>query len=162
MEEEFGCQDLLAFADLFLVQCPKCKNCARVFTPQNALGVNESIIVPGHETKRVSCNQCGFSKDKHPSKKSNHYEFDFNLFEQNPEADWYFGLPLYLQIPCCGRQLWFLNERHLDYIEAYLKKGVRPSNTYYMSIESRLPKWMKSSKNRVQVLRAIQKLKENI
>lgn len=73
-----------------------------MFTPQNALGVDESIIVEGHESKRVACTTCDFSKDMHPRKRSNHYEYEFNLFEQNPEADWYFGLSLYLQISVVG------------------------------------------------------------
>lgn len=162
MEEELRNLMLLSFSDLFLVQCPKCKNCASVFTLKSSLDVDESIIERGHESKRVACKSCGFSKDMYPRKRSNHYEYEFNLIEQNPEADWYFGLPLYLQISCCGQQLWFLNERNLIYIEAYLEKNIRPSETYYMSIESRLPKWMKSAKNRTEILKAINKLKGEI
>lgn len=100
MEEEPENLMLLSFSDLFLVQCPKCTNCASVFTLENPLDVDESIVVRGNESKRVACKSCGFSKDMHPRKRSNHYEF--NLFKQNPEADWYFGLPLYLQMSCCG------------------------------------------------------------
>jgi len=50
----------------------------------------------------------------------------------------------------------------LIYVEAYLQKTVRLSETYYMSVESRLPKWMKSAKNSTEVLKAINKLKGEI
>lgn len=161
MQDESG-YELPAFAETFLIQCPRCKNCASVFTPENALGVDEAIIVFGHESKRVACTKCGFTKEIHPKRRSNCYEYNFNPFGKNQGTDWYFDFPLFLQIPCCGHQLWFLNDKHLTYVEAYLKKNIRPSNTYYMSIESRLPKWIKSSKNRSEILKAIAKLKKKI
>lgn len=37
MLNEVG-NSLLAYSDLFLVQCPKCKGCSKIFTPINVLG----------------------------------------------------------------------------------------------------------------------------
>ena len=48
---------------------------------------------------------------------------------------------------------------HLNYIESYIEAELRESHPYYLSVQSRLPKWMKLAKNKEDVLKAIQKLK---
>lgn len=77
--------------------------------------------------------------------------------------DWYFRLPLWLQIECCGETLWAYNEKHLEFIERYVaaKLRVRTPNTN-KSLASRLPQWIKSAKNRNEVLRACEKLKAKL
>jgi len=47
-------------------------------------------------------------------------------------------------------------------MESYIEAEIRESHPYYLSVESRLPKWMKLAKNRNEVLRAIQKLKRKL
>lgn len=87
--------------------------------------------------------------------------------------DWYFRLPLWLQTPCCGKILWAYNREHLDFLESYIKAGLRerfPLKVYETglvmwrnkSLASRLPTWMKRAKNRDEVLRGIEKLRKKI
>ncbi len=77
--------------------------------------------------------------------------------------DWYFQEPLWLQTECCGETLWAYNEKHLEFIENYVAAKLRariPNQN--RSLASRLPKWIKSAKNRDEILKAIGKLKEKL
>lgn len=159
MLNEVG-NSLLAYSDLFLVQCPKCKGCSKISTPINALGRGEARVL-GHESKRFLCEKCGFVKDIHPKRRwDGLWSFNFKLYDEKQGVDWYFGFPLFLQTQCCGHTLWFFNFEHLTHIEEYIQKNIRPAQLYYLSIESRLPKWMKLSKNRKEILKAIDRLRQ--
>ena len=105
--------------------------------------------------KRQSYNANGYGKARVSYEPKANYEV---ILTGDP-CDWYFQLPLYLQIECSGNTLWALNLEHLNYMESYIEAEIRKSHPYYLSVESRLPKWMKLAKNRNEVLRAIQKLK---
>ncbi|PEE44180.1 hypothetical protein [Bacillus pseudomycoides] len=137
---------LIEHLDLFLVRCPRCNGCARVFTPNNAKGIDELRCI-GHESKRLLCRKCGLTKDIHSKRRwDNVWKFNHELFDEKQGVDWYFGLPLYLQKECCGHSLWFFNLEHLHRVEDYVKKRLRPFGSYYLSVESRLQKWIKLSK----------------
>lgn len=41
------------------------------------------------------------------------------------------NLELWLQIQCCGKNLWALNENHLDYIENYIRAKLRERERRY-------------------------------
>jgi uncharacterized membrane-anchored protein YjiN (DUF445 family) len=78
--------------------------------------------------------------------------------------DWYFRLPLWLQTPCCGEILWAFNEEHLNFLEQYVTEKQRrkfhvEGQIRNGTMASRLPNWMKSAKNRDQVLKGIERLK---
>jgi hypothetical protein len=78
--------------------------------------------------------------------------------------DWYFRLPLWLQIECCGGEtLWAYDKKHLNFIENYVAARLRERKpNVNKSLASRLPQWIKSAKNREEILRAIGKLKEKL
>jgi hypothetical protein len=77
--------------------------------------------------------------------------------------DWYFGLPLWLQISCCRETLWAYNYKHLEFIENYVSANLRERTpNLNKSVASRLPKWIKSAKNRDEILKAIKKLKSKL
>lgn len=77
--------------------------------------------------------------------------------------DPYFGLPLWLQTPCCGEVLWAFNEEHpaflADYIAASLREREPNRNS---SLASRLPAWMKRAQNRDAVLKCIEHLQRSV
>ena len=80
-------------------------------------------------------------------------------------VDPFFRLPLWLQTQCCGgRTLWAFNETHLalleDYVAARLRERGQARNR--MTLVARLPRWLKSAKNRDEVLRAITRLREAV
>jgi hypothetical protein len=85
-------------------------------------------------------------------------------------VDPYFRLPVWLQAECCAHVLWAYNGRHLDLLESYVvarlrERGavavpyVRPAP---MSLVERLPAWLKSAKNRDEVLRSIRRLRSTL
>jgi hypothetical protein len=144
----------------FLVVCPHCAFCAKV------VALDDSSPYVANVKRRFVCTAYGTTKDK--VMKANGYgqarvsyepKADYEVILIGDPCDWYFQLPLYLQIECSGNTLWALNLEHLNYIESYIEAGLRESHPYYLSVESRLPKWMKLAKNREDVLKAIQKLK---
>ena len=75
----------------------------------------------------------------------------------------YRGLELWLQIPCRGRTLWAFHEAHLDFLERYVAAGIRERVPYRnRSHASRLPVWMKSAKNRDEVVRCLARLRASL
>lgn len=124
----------------FLVRCPACRRRATVLVRDNQA--------------RFTCLHCGRSESR-PS--STHVV-------QNQALDWYFGFPLWLQVPCAGECLWARNVQHLDFLEAFLGAGIRqrpPEPTLYRNrlLASRLPGWMKLRSNRRAVQVALARLR---
>ncbi|GCE21543.1 hypothetical protein [Dictyobacter kobayashii] len=148
---------LTDFASLFLVQCPRCQGCARVI-PE--LDTTREFVNPYFpERVKFLCPRCGAVKEKGKC---------LRMWVGGP-CDWYFRLPLYLQMPCCGHILWAHNLEHLQYLEQYVQAELRErstiknqrytyTSTYERTLATRLPKWMKSAKNRAEVIKCIHKL----
>lgn len=78
--------------------------------------------------------------------------------------DPYFRQPLWLRAECCkGQTLWAYNERHLDVLESYVDARVRERGRYGgMTMLAKLPAWMKSAKNRTEILRTIHRLRASL
>ena len=76
----------------------------------------------------------------------------------------YLGLPLWLRTECCGEVLWAFNAEHLDLLEGYVSAGLRERTDRgrTQSVAERLPAWLKSAKNRDEVLAAIARLRERL
>lgn len=144
---------IYSFQDEFLVQCPRCNSCAvvRRIDPEN---------IDWFAPRRFSCKACGSSKDWSGREIT-------RPWYREPVDD-YFHYPLWLQIPCCSETLWAYNQRHLDFIEAFVRAELRERKLDEQygwsnrSLFSRLPKWMQSCKNREAILKAIAKLRESL
>lgn len=83
----------------------------------------------------------------------------------NGAVDPLFGLPLWLQAPCCGHVLWAYNEPHLDFLEAYVRATLRErqgSKGNHHGIAIRLPRWMKLAHHRTPILKEIQSLRDKL
>jgi len=87
-----------------------------------------------------------------------------NRFKENP-TDGYFGFDLWLKTSCVGHSLWAFNIKHLEFLESYVSAKLREREEgekfgwHNSSLASRLPKWIKSSKNREALLKALNELK---
>lgn len=129
--------------DPTLVMCPKCQS--------------KAVVTLCSEEARLSCSSCGYNQAKLNGKRT------FYWGAENP-TDSYFGIDLWLQTDCVGESLWAFNKRHLEFLENFVSAKHRqrnPNNETWMnsSLASRLPKWLKSAKNRDQILKAIEVLK---
>lgn len=126
-----------------LVTCPSCKQCAKV----TSLNTSPYLY---YSKYRMVCSACGAAKEMDPKKRWDRQE------------DLFFGFPLYLQTSCCGQTLWAYNLEHLKYMEEYVCAELREPLPNSRSVENKLPKWIKSAKNREQILKSIKQLKQSI
>jgi hypothetical protein len=142
------------FADEVLVRCPACGECAIVLShvgeAEYQAGRNDGCLVA---RRRLRCRACGLSKDSFPSEQ---------MF--GGPVDPYFRLPLWLQADCCGKLLWAYNAEHLDLLESYVAARLRERRAMpgSMSMVARLPSWLKSAKNRDEILRVTRRLRSSL
>jgi len=153
------------FADEFLIVCPSCERQARVVLSEPTQFDHAPHLFA---SRKLVCPFCGYYK-----KQSNGPAVTFSSQKEvtnnvviGGSFDWYFQQPLWLQSECCGEVLWAYNEKHLAFLRQYVAAKLRSRvPNINKSMVSRLPKWMKSAKNREAILRAIdnlfQKLNEN-
>jgi hypothetical protein len=78
-----------------------------------------------------------------------------------------FDARLWLETECCGgHRLWALNERHLDYLTAFVASTDRtrefPSPPGNRQIADKLPVWLVEAKHRGEVLRALDRLRATL
>jgi len=145
------------FYEEFLVVCPKCGGRAKVvideaefvkLSTRKLLKYRNQFYAP----RRLICLSC-LHRDL----------WKGNQILTGTSVDWYFRLPLWLQISCGGEVLWAYNQKHLEMLESYVSAKLRERTVKGRnSFLSKLPKWIKSAKNRDEILKAIGKLKEKL
>lgn len=139
------------------VSCPQCQQAAR------------SLCFDQAVSWRVTCTHCAYSKTA--SRRASQrrpmpwWRTDWwgEYRQQAGAIDPLFGLPLWLQTPCCGHVLWAYNADHLDFLEGYIAATIRErqgGKGNHHGIAVRLPRWMKLAKHRPELLKAIQKLQQ--
>lgn len=140
---------LFTFADYFLVCCPKCNGPAYVYPKINYLDKKF------WSARKLVCTKCKYFKSKLP----------LPPLILNEEKDWFFNLPLFLTASCCNQRLYAFNIEHLNFIEEFVSSKIisRKQDPKWgwsnQSLVSRLPKWIKSSKNKINILKTIKQLK---
>jgi len=133
------------FASSVLVRCPRCERIAhferRPCTPPDADGKRCPHT-------RLVCRSCGLCRiDTGPAK---------------PPRP-----PLWLRTGTRHGELWAYNLQHLDLISRFVAADLRERAPWYdtgqkMTLVARLPAWMKSAKNRDEVLRAVDRLRATV
>jgi hypothetical protein len=145
------------FYDEFLVVCPKCAKMARVLVDEAALELmskkkTEQFRNKMFAPRRLVCGNCAHS---------NHWTG--TEISVGSGVDWYFRAPLWLQISCCGETLWAYNRDHLELLEQFVGAKLRErTNKGRNSFLSKLPQWIKSAKNREEILRAIARMRATL
>lgn len=155
-------QTLVDFAECIYVRCPNCHKCAQV----RRIPADEEMILAddsgrfgsrsfrrSFSPRKVSCLHCSYTRI-----------WKGKAHDGLAQQDWYFGLPLWLQTPCCGKILWAFNEEHLSFLERYVTANQRlkfsaAGRIRNGTMASRLPTWIKRAKNRDEVVKGITKLK---
>ncbi len=137
------------FYDRIDVECPDCG--------AHAIVRNTTDKSWMFSPRRFSCTSCG-----------KHKEWKESGLGAVTDSDPYFGYKLWFLANSCGHTLFALNEKHLDFLHSYVeathRKRPRKENDEMIrngTLASRFPAWMKSAKNRDDVLRSIEKLKQN-
>jgi hypothetical protein len=156
----FSSEDIWVF-------CPKCNEIAHVY-PQQEFSCSHCLfhsqVVASNSCKNCKkplhhgprCRRCGTINNV---KETN--EILTKRYDMESGNDPYYGFKLVLQKDIGFKTLWFYNPDHLTYIESFLKAKIIEKSTKAgnNSIISRLPAWVKSSKTRDTLLKAIQKIK---
>ncbi|MEW9701957.1 hypothetical protein [Paenibacillus sp. SI8] len=128
--------DFLLKKDI-LMECPYCFRCAK--------GVR--ISEERYQYKLI-CTQCGLITNP-------------NIVSWGKGS--FRGLKLWLRTNCCGNVLWAYNKEHLSFLDGYINSSLReqmPNKN--QSLASRLPDWIKSSKNRLELSKGIAKLENKL
>ena len=125
------------------VRCPRCQT----------LTVKE-VHLPLVEERRTIVCACGTT-------------LRAQVFGGYPEGgsagDPFFGLPLWLSVEREVGHLWALNAEHLSWLKAYVAAELREQRApNHHNLDTRLPAWIKSSKNREAVLALIERLEDRL
>lgn len=149
---------LSQFEQEIWVVCPRCK------------GPVLSHCLQQNLTWRIACSHCSYIRTASRSSKqqpmpwwTNNWWTEYRKY--NGAVDPIFGLPLWLQVPCCGHILWAYNEPHLNFLETYVRAELRErqgTKGNHHGIAVRLPRWMKLSQHRIPILKEIQYLRNKL
>ncbi|MEU5710726.1 hypothetical protein [Streptomyces flaveolus] len=140
------------FLDSVLVHCPRCDGVARVRRRQEA--EERWIFAP----RCLVCRSCGLSRTWAGR------SVVLDSGSAGPARDPYFRARLWLQRETRQGRVGAYDLRHLDLIRRYVAAALRERAPWHdtgrkMTLVARLPSWMKSAKNRDEVLRAIDRLR---
>jgi hypothetical protein len=144
------------FAGRILVVCPECGGQA-VVVPRPDIPAPKYFGELLYQPRRLTCARCGAVASWVPEVRG----AGLAGAELGGTQDPFFRRPLWLQTRCVGRVLWAYNEEHVDELSAYVgahlreRGGLRPTRAMF----ARLPRWMKSSGNRSDVLAGLQRLR---
>ena len=106
------------------------------------------------ETAKTKCPQC---------KTDNEVSLKFTPTEPIDHAiDPFFGLELSLKEDTRHGTVWAYGAKHLEQLKLYTSAQLREGDGTKWSYFTRLPKWLKTSKNRALVLKAITKLEKKL
>lgn len=150
--------EVYEFTSSILVRCPRCEVIAHVRrrpapTPQAGR--------PSYPELRLVCRGCGLSRisaGPSPSPWRN---------TAGLATDPYFRLPLWLQTETGHGRAWAYNLQHLELLRQFVAASLRERDPWYehgrkMTYVARLPAWIKSAKNRDEVLRAVDRIRASV
>ena len=136
-------------ADDIDVVCPRCA--ARAVVIAQRVDGTRVLDWP----RRLVCTSCVSAASWSPKGQTSQW---------GGPVDPFFRLPLWLRAECCGgRMLWAFHEAHLALLEGLVAARLRERGgaRNSMTLVARLPRWLKSAKNRDEVLRVITRLRES-
>ena len=139
MQAALPARHVFDYLDLILVECPSCRGRAEA----KAVGAEWGA-------RRVACTRCMAVRTIAPRGGT----IRLSGVEILP------GLKLWLQGQTRHGTLYAYNHEHLDYIASYTAASLRRVDYGGNgSITSRLPAWVKSAKNRAEILKIIEKMR---
>ncbi|MFH9942825.1 hypothetical protein ACH4OT_26315 [Streptomyces murinus] len=143
------------YADRLLVVCPRCGGRAEV-VPRPGLPALEYFGELLFRPRRLICGGCGASAEWTAPRRDGGLVAAQLGGTQEP----FFGRPLWLQTRCAGRVLWAYNAEHVDALADYVRATLREGGTgATRAMFPRLPRWMKSSARRTEVLAGLRRLR---
>lgn len=147
---------LTQFTGRMLVACPRCGGRALV-VPRPGLPAAAYFTELMFQPRRLACGACGAVADGEPEVKG----AALVAVALGGTEDPFFRRPLWLQTRCVGQILWAYNEEHVDELSAYVAAALRERGGLHSTraMFARLPRWMKRSDNREDVLAGLETLR---
>lgn len=127
-----------------------CRNCGK-----KILRTIPNLTKP-KEKIRIKCEHCGDSVEHYPKNIITWYTIN----QQGSAKDPIFGVSLWLQEQIKGHLFWAYNIDHLNYLEEYIGAELRKREG--MTMAAKLPQFIKASKNRVHLLKLIDRLRQSV
>lgn len=138
---------LESYLEVVLVRCPGCDGCARVAAEDEPW---TDLFGP----RRLTCTACGAVRQRARGR-----------YVTGAPVDPWFEEPLWLQAEVRGQVLWAYNEAHLDLLRRFVAASHRrddDTHNHLRSVANRLPKWIGLAANRDGILRAIDRLQQDL
>lgn len=145
------------FCEEFLVVCPRCEKMARVLPNEKEIAKMSKKKIEQTRNRlfgprKLVCSNCGSTR-----------EWSEHQIKVGADCDFYFRLPVWLRAACCGETLWAYNREHLEMLERFVgaklrERTIKGRNSFL----SKLPQWIKSAKNRDEILKAIERMRQKI
>ena len=129
------------------VVCPRCAAHARVIADP------ATDELPTARPRRLVCRTCGHAETWSPRNRPSCW---------GAAVDPFFRQPLWLTATVRGDRLWAYNRAHLDLLAEFVAAGLRERGPYggcSMSLIEKLPAWLKSRRNRADILAAVARLR---
>ncbi|MCC6815302.1 MAG: hypothetical protein IT267_02700 [Saprospiraceae bacterium] len=128
-------------------------NCINCRTFLNISELAEFKSIPSYVN--ISCNSCNII-----NKVSGEWEPFQKKYNNSGIIDPVFGLQLWYQEQVKNHVLWAYNAKHLSEIKNYVESTLRERSTdiFKMTMVEKLPNFIKLSKNRTEVLNAIERM----
>jgi len=125
-----------------------CSNCAE------KVNIYREGIKVKKEYVKVKCPKCKTTE----SHKPRYIEQDW-IYKSDGVGDPFLNLPLWLSTKISNNIFWAYNHDHLNYLKEYIQAKLRTRHDgMYTSMVEKLPSWMKSEKNRIEIIKRIEKL----
>jgi hypothetical protein len=142
-----------AFSDAMLVRCPRCDRIAHYERRPRRTADPRGTLWPEF---RLVCRSCGLCRIRQGP-----YETSWQTENRCHRP------PLWLRATTRHGEVWAYNLEHLDQIRRFVAADLRERAPWYdtgrkMTLVARLPAWMKSAKNRTEVLRAIDRIRASV
>ncbi|MGJ5753469.1 hypothetical protein FB563_1604 [Streptomyces puniciscabiei] len=146
---------LARFADRILVVCPGCGGRADVAERPGLPALryySELLFRP----RRLTCAACGANAEWKAAVRGG----GLVAAQLGGTEDPFFLRPLWLQTRCASRVLWAYNVAHVDALAGYIRATLREGGTgATRAMFPRLPRWMKESRHRAEVLAGLERLR---
>lgn len=145
------CKHLEKISDIIRYNATVKRNC-------DSCGQPMDIAIPNNREKveelTIPCSHCGQVRTYQP--KNDVYKL---TYKNSGICDPVFNLPLWFQCNIKGETFWAYNREHLAEIRSYVSAKLRErQTTTHTTMVERLPNFIKVAKNRLAILRAIDKL----
>jgi hypothetical protein len=134
-------------ADDIDVVCPRCSGRAIVATQRLA---GQGIL---DRPRRLTCPNCAYTT---------RWPAQVHGSVWGRPVDPFFRRPLWLRTRWRSHIVWAFNRRHLEILEGYIAAELRGPSAGSETMISQLPKWLKSAKNRKDLLVAMRRLRAKL